>query len=323
MIILTERAYQHWPSYDLVYEWEDELVKTCPKSKLLCIKQAIVKGRNLLNTVYIKTGINIHQLALRNRSSFMFAMAPKLDNNIWNFPNLSVNIVDFYLGKDMLPAFYTNYDKIRNLYVSSLEVYDFLRANNPMREIKHLPLTLPDKYRITKDTNFNKRYDLVMVGRQSPTMIGYLHQYEKVHSFSYVYRGKIKGNNFPYYTNKGEFVGYMNTRDDYFKLLRSGRIVLYSTPGIDDGKVTNGFNQVTPRFLEALACGCHVISQFVDNSDTDYYELNKMSIRVSNYHDFESAMEEALSTKIDMGIISDYLEKHYTSSVYKYIMAEC
>ena len=26
--IATDRKFQHWPSFDLVYEWEDVLVKT-------------------------------------------------------------------------------------------------------------------------------------------------------------------------------------------------------------------------------------------------------------------------------------------------------
>lgn len=322
MLIITQRSYQHWPSYDLVYEWEDELVKALPSTKLFYAKEAKIRGHDLYNTLYRRLRINVHQLALRNKSAFMFAMAPILDKNIWNLPNIKVNIVDFYPTEQILSAFYKNYNRVDTIYVSSREVYDYLVSHNPQREIRHLPLTLPDKYRITKESSFNKVYDLVMVGRQSPTMTGYLHEYVKTHHISYVYRGKIEGNNFPYYTNKGEFVGYVNTRDDYFRLLRSGRIVLYSTPGIDDGKETHGFHQVTPRFLEALSCGCHVISQFVDNSDTDYFELGRMSHRVDNYHDFKSAMKHALNTEVHMGMITDYLEKHYTSFVHKHNMTE-
>lgn len=319
MLIITQRSYQHWPSYDLVYEWEDELVKALPSSKLFYAKEAKLKDRDLYNTLYRRLRINVHQLTLRNKGAFMFAMAPVIDKNIWNLPNVKVNIVDFYPTEEILPAFYRNYDRVNTIYVSSREVYDYLVSHNPQREIRHLPLTLPDKYSITYETSFDKVYDLIMVGRQSPTMTGYLHQYEKTHRISYVYRGKIEGNNFPYYTNKGEFVGYVNTRDDYFRLLRNGRIVLYSTPGIDDGKETNGFHQVTPRFLEALACGCHVISQYVDNSDTEFFELGKMSLRVENYQDFETAIDKSLNTKVDMEKYSHYLEKHYTST-YKGLM---
>lgn len=321
MLVLSQRSYQHWPSYDLVYEWEDEMVKALPASKIFHIKQAKILRRNLIDTVFYRTGINLHRLALMNRNSFMFAMSPEIGKNIWNLPNLSVNIIDFYPTKELLPAFYGSYDKVKNLYVSCREVYDFLKANNPLREIRHLPLTLPDKYRIDKDTTFDKKYDLVMVGRQSPTMTDYLRQYEQKHPILYVYRGKIKDNNFSYYTNKGEFAGYVNTREDYFKLLRNGKIVLYSTPGIDDGKETHGFHQVTPRFLEALACGCIVISQYEDNSDTDFYELSKISLRVKSYNDFEKAMDEALNTEVNMDKYSHYLEKHYTST-YKDLMSD-
>lgn len=316
MLIVTQRKYQHWPSWDLVYEWEDEMLKSIDGSKLFYAKEFFIKGHHALSFLARKTGININSFLMKGRDAFMFAMSPDLNNNVWDLPNISTNIIDCYPTSEMLPSFYNNYSKVKNLYVSSREVYEYLMQHNPEREVKHLPLTLPDKYKITKDTTFEKKYDLVMVGRQSPTMLEYLHEYEKNHLISYVYRGKIEGGNFPYYTNKGDFVGFANTRDDYFKLMHQSRVALYSTPGIDDGKQTNGFHQVTPRFLEEIACGCHVISQYIDNADTEYFELGRMSTRVNNYKDFEQAMENAVSEPVDMKTYSEFLEKHYTSIQY-------
>ena len=32
-LIISERSYEHWPSFDLLYEWEDELLKNIPGEK--------------------------------------------------------------------------------------------------------------------------------------------------------------------------------------------------------------------------------------------------------------------------------------------------
>lgn len=314
MLIITERSYKHWPSYDLVYEWEDQILKSISDSKLFFAKEFRIGKHNIIETLNLRAKLNFPRLILGSREAFSFTMSPILFNNIWNISNINTNIIDFYPTKDVLNKFYHNYNKVKNLYVSSREVYDYLIENQPEREVKHLPLTLPDKYRISKDTRFEKKYDLVMVGRQSPTLLGYLRTYNKSHQLFYVYRGEIKDNNFPYYTNDGKFVGYANTRDEYFNLLRQSRVALYSTPGIDDGKNTNGFHQVTPRFLEQIACGCNVISQYIDNSDTDFFELGKMSSRVKDYSDFEKAMDKALIQPADMEMYDKYLKKHYTST---------
>jgi glycosyltransferase involved in cell wall biosynthesis len=317
MLIITKRDFEHWPSWDLVYEWEDELIKDLPDSKLFHAKAVCIKGRNTLDIIGRKTGINLGLIGLGSREGFYFSMSPCLSGNAWNKSNLSTNIIDFYLKEEQLPAFYRNYSKLRNLYVSSREVYEFLMAHNPEREIKHLPLTISDKYKITESTVFDKNFDVVMVGRQNPTMVDFLHKYERMHPISYVYRGKIKNNNFPYYTNKGKYVGNVNTREDYFNLIRQSRVVLYSTPGLEKDEresFNNGFHQVTPRFLEAIAGGCRVISLFIDNSDTDFFELGKMSLRVKDYNDFEIAMNQAIEEPADMKVYSNYLKKHYTST---------
>ena len=51
------------------------------------------------------------------------------------------------------------------------------------------------------------------------------------------------------------------SRDGYLDSMKKSRIALYATPGIDGGeKRTNGFSQVTPRFLEMVASGCNIIA---------------------------------------------------------------
>lgn len=96
--------------------------------------------------------------------------------------------------------------------------------------------------------------------------------------------------------------------------MRQARCALYSTPGIDGGEArTNGYNQVTPRFLEEIACGCNVICRYKPNSDTEYYEMEKYWKNIETYEDFSIEFEKALFEEADMEFASKYLSKHYTS----------
>ena len=217
-----------------------------------------------------------------------------------------------------LGLFEKQYSRHKIVFVTSKEVYDRLHSLNCKLNIQHLPLSLSDKYKISKDTRYEKEFDLVLMGRQNPVLLGFLEQYIKKHpDFYYVYRVENERSfekKFIYKTNRGEVIGDIVDREQYFDLMRKARIGLYSTPGTDDtsGR-TNGFSQVTPRLFEYLSCGCHVIARYINNSDTQFYGLDKYWPSITTYDDFERAMDLARSTEPDMRLYSDFLSKHYTS----------
>ena len=145
-------------------------------------------------------------------------------------------------------------------------------------------------------------------------MESYLKEYiERKPNFKYVYRIQ-KDDKFLYFTSEDEELGNIDTRSKYMDLMKESKCVLYSTPGIDGGeKRTNGFSQVTPRLLEIIACGCHVIARYKENSDTNYFELGKFSKNINSYDEFESDLEKKLKEPVNMEFYSDYLKQHYTS----------
>ncbi len=117
-----------------------------------------------------------------------------------------------------------------------------------------------------------------------------------------------------YYLSNGQKLGIFDTREEYWNLIKSAKVSIYTTSGMDDDKATgSAFHQVTPRFLELLASGCHVICRYENNSDTDYYELEKFSRSVEDYIEFEKQMDYYLSHEIDLNKYIKYLNKHYTS----------
>ena len=317
--IKTNRKITNWPSWDLVYEWEDYFVKSLNTSYRYDSNM-----ERYFNKFARLTNWNIFSLFPNNYYEFQWDMSVRLTNSSYNRPNLIPGIIDFHLSKDRLADFFSAYRHNPFILISSLEAFTFLKENNFPKKIYHFPLSLPNAYQITPTTHYEKKYDLVLAGRQNPVLDEYLKKYAANNSaFVYVYRILQKNTNdgrstnnmsFDFYTSKGEFLGNINDRKGYMELIQKSRVSLYATPGIDGGEErTKGFNQVTPRFLELIASGCHIIARYKDNPDTDFYQLHAFCPNINTYEEFEREMDKALQTNVDMQKYADYLENHYTS----------
>ena len=308
--VKTKRNRENWPSFDLLYEWEDIFV-----SNLNISSCDNTKVEEFLNKIIGKIGINPLIYFSNNKNLYLlFEMTSRLRNSIHNRKNVIPFIVDFYIPKSEIRSFYKAYLHCPFLLISSFEAYCFLKENNFPKQIYHLPLSISDKYKVTRQSRFDKNYDLVMFGRQNSVLTEFVKEYSEKHpDFIYVYR-KLENGIFNYYTSTQQYLGNIDNREGYLNLIQQSKIAFYSTPGIDGGeKRTKGFNQVTPRFLESIACGCHIIARYKENPDTEFYELEKFSTSINTYEEFEKAMDKALSTPVNMEMYADYLEKHYTS----------
>lgn len=300
--ILSSRRYDTGVAHDLIYEWEDVIARELDipiKDRMHFFDNRFAfKASGLLGP--LQTFSN----------SFVISMT---DISCLNNKHIIPQIVDFYFDKNHMPQFAGYYKRNPIVLISSFEAYTVLKNSHTSLNIAHFPLSLPDKYRITDLSKFSKVFDVVCVGHQNPVLLGFLKKYAFTHTdFVYVYR-KPQGR-FSYMTSKGDDIGSIVTRDDYFNLIRKSKVALYSTPGIDgDEKRTNGYSQVTPRFLELLSAGCHIIARYKNNPDTDYYQLSKFSPSVDCYEQFEALMDKARESEVDMKEYSDYLENHYTS----------
>lgn len=311
MRILSNRNLTNWPSNHLIWEWEDSLAEG-----LGC---DIVTANKLITTLSSGKIQRVLPFTVKwgqpNGSLFMFEGGINLNYlRRYNDKHVVPCIVDFFLNDSQLASFEKQFCRNPRVLISSREVYEHLKEVNVDLNLDYCPLSLPDKYRITGKEYFDKKYDCVLFGRQNRVLTGFMDRYACSHpDFIYVKEG---GKKFHYYTSKGKYVGFFGSRKDYFELMKKSRVLLYSTPGIDGGEVrTNGYNQVTPKFLEGLACGCHVIARWKDNADTDWYDLSKFSKNVDDYKMFEEAMDKARSEATDMKQIAAYLENHYTSSI--------
>lgn len=306
--VLTNRSISNGKDYGIVNEWEDIF------SEMLNVPLYYDNWKRRDKTIFWKIPW-LASFFQTNLPTFAYVMLPIASPYGNNKKNIIPCMIDFFCrDKNELQQFYKRYDKNPVVLISSREAYDYLVSVKCPLNIRHLALSISDKYCIDDKTTFEKRYDVVMLGRQNKVLQEFLNEYSERHKeLTYVY-GKKEGRNFRYYDQDGLDLGTMSSRDDYMNLMKMSRIGMYATPAMDGGRTdTNGFDQVTPRFLEYIVSGCHVLSRYHKNSDTEFYELDKMSTRIDTYEQFEKAMDEMRYKEVDVARYAKYLANHYTS----------
>ena len=307
--ILTNRSVSNGKDYGIVNEWEDIF------SEMLNVPLYYDNWKRRDKTIFWKIPW-LASFFQTNLPTFAYVMLPIASPYGNNKKNIIPCMIDFFCrDKNELQQFYKRYDKNPVVLISSREAYDYLVSVKCPLNIRHLALSISDKYCIDDKTTFEKRYDVVMLGRQNKVLQEFLNEYSERHKeLTYVY-GKKEGRNFRYYDQDGLDLGTMSSRDDYMNLMKMSRIGMYATPAMDGGRTdTNGFDQVTPRFLEYIVSGCYVLSRYHKNSDTEFYELDKMSTRIDTYEQFEKAMDEMRYKEVDVARYAKYLANHYTSN---------
>ena len=311
--ILTKRSFERDHSFDIIYEWEDVISKI--NGIALCDDKALLSNKFGHRIPFL------FKLLMEDNTYFQYDMYADISiHRNRNVYNMIPCVIDFYCKKDELKKFEDNYKKNPIVFISSKEAYDFLKDNDCQLNFHHLPLSLSDSYK--GFIGRQKIYDVAVMGRRNPVLMSFLEQYSKKRSgLKIVMNGEIDGKRV-FCTQEKEFVSE-NSRANWFDVLSRTKVVFYHTPGVDGGEArTNGFNQVTPRFLEGIACGCHVISRYENNSDTDFYELDKMTCNIRDYQQFEREMDRALSESVNKECYNDYMLKHYTSTVAK-LLNDC
>lgn len=307
--ILSRRGVKHRPSWHLVFEWEDEISRALgiPIRAPWRIGWGV---RSLLRRVGAKC-------PRRDLPVLEFVMIATADNR-GRYGHRSVPwIIDYFLPDSDIPAFLRSTGLCPYVLVSSREAYERLIAHGASPEkYRHLPLSLPDRYRLNPDAPMLKDIDLALVGRPSEVLLDFARRYVDEHpGLNVVVKGPKRGGHMWVYDLGGNPVADVDSREDYLALLRRSRLFLYSTPGVDDGKPTGGFSQVTPRLLEALACGCLPLMRYPDNPDTRWYDLPALCPSIDTYEQFVREADRALSAPADLHAIAEYLAPRYTSAV--------
>ena len=315
--ILTNRRHFHEYFWQIVYEWED-----CLSKQLNAPLLHNLVANKWINYPWAKLVGSAASIPTTRKVALAFVMRPFIfEDNIAGKKNIIPAIIDFWLQTDTdIKAFEERYRNNPAVLISSKQAFDFLQSKHVNVNMFHWPLSLPDKYAFQ---THEKKYDCVLVGRPSLVLRDWMMQYSKTHKdFTYVYNDRVSGRDrLKYVTSSGEVIGKgFSSRTAYFELLCASKVGLYSTPSIDNDKQTfngldsKGYDQVTPRLLEYVAAGCHVLARYPENADTEFFNLRSIVPHVDNYEEFESRMDFARNNPVDSQSYATWLSQHYTST---------
>jgi len=310
--VYSQRKTSHWPSFRIVYEWEDIISRLM---NLEIISDCVLWKKYYRR--YEKNGITeLYHMFLPNkplRLDFLMEAQP-LPSCRYN-KNSIVIIIDFWLTDEDYPQFYKCFRHVPLLLLTNLEVFEFLKAHECPIPMAHWPLSYPDQYALNENVLDEKIYDFCLFGRPNPFFVRCQEKYAETHpNFSYIITTGTEKNR-EYRTNKGELICKDSGRESYLQMIRKTRVSCYTTPGIDEAKkVRAPFNQVTPRLFEMLCNGCSVIGHYPDSYDTRWYQLSDYIPNVNSYEEFEIVLERLLSEKFDYKKYEKFMSMHYTSS---------
>ncbi|WP_025884359.1 hypothetical protein [Segatella paludivivens] len=307
--IISRRSYlEKCHALDIIYEWENVISKEMSLSITSISKiQRAYKRLHIFPT-----------LLTTYKNSLYYVINARDEELSINKKNIIPCIIDFFLKDEQLQHFYSIHSNNKLILLSSPFDYEYLIEKKCPIPIALMAYSLSDEYTLDNRT-FNKKYDIVLTGRQDPLLYSFFKEYIKKHpEVTYVERGKGDGNvkNLQYYINGTTLLGDIKTRKGYMDLLSQGRVSLYGTQGYVMDGITTGFYHVTPRFLEQVACGCHILAHYPECPDSKYYQLCDFSPSIESYESFEYYMDRAIKTPVDISKYNEYLKKHYTSTRY-------
>lgn len=316
----TRRGKNNW--YQIVYEWENIFINGMNLTMFYENERFILFDKlNRKFRKYLHFNCNFFSNNLSNDNTLVFEITAYSYHNFYNRRGIVPYIIDYFLPKDSLNIFIRYYEQTELILISSREVYEYMIENRCPLRIEHLPLSIADQYMFS-NVMYEKKYDLILCGRQSEKLIQYLVKYITSYNTTRQLQIIVVGNGlkkiFSQISNNSKcnftFIQEIKGRDEYMRLMRESKILMYMTPNSDKNvSRTNGWSQVTPRFLEGIISQCHILCDYEDNADTDYFQLRKFSNPCNSYEIFLQQIDYYLNNEIDLNKYEKYIKNHLTS----------
>jgi hypothetical protein len=299
--------------WDIVFEWEDQLSKSLniPLLNVGTQYDKIYKPSFLKKILNRLNAYQVYDSLLKKPEGYYLAfhIGPPGVYSFHSARNVIPIIIDFWKHEN-LKRLQSVFSLSTCVFITSREVYHYLLSQRVRLPIKHLALSLPDKYLQT--IGGERDIDVIQIGRSNNTLESYMHQFLNEHAgVHYVYARKGATGLVIHSNQHGDW-GQFKSREDFISLLRRSKVSLVSAPGLDDDQVrTGGFSPVTPRFLESAACGCGMIGIYPDNDDFKYYKIDDICVSVRHYHEFKEKLMDLLSK--ENFSYDTFLQQHVTS----------
>lgn len=308
--------------WDVVFEWEDELSRTL-NLPILRVGKRYDKiyhpklYRKLLNRM------NFYQLLdklfYRPAEFYLaFHIGPPGVYSFYSRRDVIPIIIDFWKYED-ISRFESIFKLSKKVFVTSREVFSYLKKCSLGIRLDHLPLSLSDKL-LKQSLSANRTIDIIQIGRQNKQITDYVWQFlQEFPHLNYVYAEKAN-ERIQMISNKVGILGEFNKRFLFIDLLRKSRVSLLTAPGMDDDRArTGGFSPVTPRFFESAACRCFLLGIYPDNEDFKFNKIDEICHRIENYNSFRSALIGYLNTN-ELPDHSHILQFYLTSAIARELM---
>ncbi len=312
---------------DIVYEWEDSIsanfgypvknIKPRPIWDRLSEKNLFFRAHRFLGRTK-----KIKKLNLNKEISLTFVT---LFFEVEYVKNTNCIPVFIDVWPDEIKFLYKVITEDTLFFVTSLDIYQMIKNKNPRYQVHYLPLSISEIWDMEVPLT-EKKVDILQIGRRNDVLHDFALRYCQSHpDVDYVYSGISKTlGGMVYYSTVRGILGTAETREKYMKLLRSAKIFMLSSPGVDRSKIrAQGIDFPTPRFYEAAACKCFLVGRYTPNEEFTRQGITSVCKNVQNYSEFEAELDEILSGKRSF---SDeykvYLTRHLTTSWYRDFLKE-
>jgi len=324
--ILTARKWNNYFPLQVVYEWEDILAKELnigiDESSLIEINEITGRkisslGQKIIRNSFLSSQIdssfNFFARKYPQHYFLSFFLYPLPINNHYIYSNqvLPILLDCFSDVIDKVPVYFK---KSKILFLTNLEVFEYLKHSEIGHKIVYLPLSISDKYYTGQMPT--KDIDVLQMGRQNPV----LHEWmlalvKKFPAIEYVY-SVMKDNVHTYFSTTKGWIGPAENRQEFMKLLSRAKVSLLSSPGVDGGQVrTGGLNPVTPRFFESAVSYCYMAGRYAtEGADFKYCKVADVCPHFDDYETFERTIPEMVNTPFrQKDRYNKFIDLHLTS----------
>lgn len=319
--ILSQRAYQHWASYDIVYEWEDIFaqygfeIDAIKEKNIFKIRKIKYIG-DFASKVYkyiLNPGVSKFK---SDCSSFIWIM----DASEYKY-YCNMNAIPIFLDfpERMVREICNATERIPCYWVTCLDIYNKLLECGS-KNVLYFPLSISDIY--VKDSVPQKYHDVIQLGRKNPVLHKYMLEYCERHPrVEYIYQ--TEDGSLTYYSTIKGNIGKLDTRDSYMKLMSKCKVSLVSSPGKDNSRNFGNIDFITPRFYESAISYCYMLGRYTPNKETRMLGLSSVCRNVETYDEFEKELTEYLNSETFLKKIDydDFIAKNVTSKRVKSILA--
>lgn len=273
--IISTRYRSNWPTWQMVHEWEDIL------ANLLAVPLRPIGENCMLPDPDCLPG---------NHDLMFLQLAGELHYYADN-PQLIPIVMD--LWRDDFADFLQLAPRFRLIFVTSLQAFQELSPQLP--QLHYLPFCLADQH--LDRTAVIRDIDIIHYGRRNPLLEQYMGRllaerpdihYVTTEPFDDEQKVRI-------YSNRQGCLGESDSRSTFMALLDRCKISLVSTVGMDGSRQTGGIDPISPRFLESMAAGCHLVGRIPDNLEFRGDTISGHCHSVDSYEGFKTTVLSLLT----------------------------